>query len=458
MMKLICNLSFLFFISTSLAQSCGECLRIIKESELGKGITGFSLISVNSKETTCDFQGDFPLIPASTWKVPVAYYAYKTLGSDYRFKTELLYTGEILGDGTLTGDLIIRGGGDPSLGAPHYKGTSMTDVLDQLESAILKAGIKCIDGRVITDASIFRGESLCPTWPYQDIGNYYAAGSWGLNIHGNYVYLDFDLVSDTVPILIDVRPSVYNLSFNSELTFGPRGSGDQAYIYGAPLQSNRIIRGTLPKGIKKYTIKGSLPSPPTFLLHRFLKRLNRSNVQYTASAVYSTGSKLKGSSLLVIQSDPLKELLKFALKKSDNTFFESFFRLSANGAGYSESSKKMRDFFRKIFMNGRIEDGSGLSPWNRCSAEFLAKTVALASEEEAFIELLPNISETSLNSYVKLSRGNIKVKSGFITGVVSYTGLITRNDEKYAFAIIYNGVEEDSKKIRRAIGQVLSKI
>src|SRR5690606_16246330 len=86
------------------------------------------------------------------------------------------YTGKITAEGTLQGDIIITGTGDPTLGSWRYEQTKENNILSQWVNAIRATGIKKIEGSIISDDTAF-GTATIPTgWIWQDIGNYYGAG------------------------------------------------------------------------------------------------------------------------------------------------------------------------------------------------------------------------------------------------------------------------------------------
>jgi D-alanyl-D-alanine carboxypeptidase/D-alanyl-D-alanine-endopeptidase (penicillin-binding protein 4) len=95
-----------------------------------------------------------PLVPASNQKLPVAYGALALLGPGYRFHTEVVGTGALVGD-VWHGDVWLRGYGDPTL--------KSTD-LDALAREIAAWGIRRIDGAVIADESWFDTRRTAPGW------------------------------------------------------------------------------------------------------------------------------------------------------------------------------------------------------------------------------------------------------------------------------------------------------
>ncbi len=94
------------------------------------------------------------LVPASNQKLPVAYAALALLGPGYRFHTEVLGSGTLVGD-VWHGDLWLRGFGDPTL---------KTSDLDALAAEVAAWGIRRVDGAVIADESWFDARRTAPGW------------------------------------------------------------------------------------------------------------------------------------------------------------------------------------------------------------------------------------------------------------------------------------------------------
>ncbi|HUQ23812.1 MAG TPA: D-alanyl-D-alanine carboxypeptidase/D-alanyl-D-alanine-endopeptidase [Gaiellaceae bacterium] len=94
------------------------------------------------------------LIPASNQKLPVAYAALSLLGAGYRFHTEVVGSGTLVGD-VWRGDLWLRGYGDPTLEPAD---------LDALAADVASWGIRYVDGAVIADESWFDSRRVGPGW------------------------------------------------------------------------------------------------------------------------------------------------------------------------------------------------------------------------------------------------------------------------------------------------------
>ena len=94
------------------------------------------------------------LVPASNQKLPVAYAALALLGPGYRFHTEVVGSGTLVGD-VWHGDLWLRGFGDPTLEPSD---------LDALAAEVASWGIRRVDGAVIADESWFDARRTAPGW------------------------------------------------------------------------------------------------------------------------------------------------------------------------------------------------------------------------------------------------------------------------------------------------------
>ena len=94
------------------------------------------------------------LVPASNQKLPVAYAALALLGPGYRFHTEVVGSGSLVGD-VWHGDLWLRGYGDPTL---------LPGDLRALAAEVASWGIRRVDGAVAADESWFDARRTAPGW------------------------------------------------------------------------------------------------------------------------------------------------------------------------------------------------------------------------------------------------------------------------------------------------------
>ncbi|MEQ4531350.1 MAG: D-alanyl-D-alanine carboxypeptidase/D-alanyl-D-alanine-endopeptidase, partial [Mixta sp.] len=120
---------------------------------------------VGSSTPLVDYHSKQMALPASTMKVVTALAALLELGPDFRFRTTLESQGKV-DNGTLTGDLVARFGGDP---------TFSRQSLRNMVAALKKQGITHIQGNLVIDTSVFASHDKAPGWPWNDITECFSA-------------------------------------------------------------------------------------------------------------------------------------------------------------------------------------------------------------------------------------------------------------------------------------------
>lgn len=125
------------------------------------------VVSVNGRAVS-SWNGDVPVIPASTNKLLIAGAATEILGPDHRFTTSVVASAPV--DGVVGGDLYLVGGGDPLLAATGLPPAddaapaSATTSLDSLADAVVGAGITSIGGAVVGDGTRYDDQFVNPRW------------------------------------------------------------------------------------------------------------------------------------------------------------------------------------------------------------------------------------------------------------------------------------------------------
>jgi D-alanyl-D-alanine carboxypeptidase/D-alanyl-D-alanine-endopeptidase (penicillin-binding protein 4) len=450
----------------------GYIKRFINSEALKTSHVGIQVTSVRTGEIKAAYQGNKMFVPASTIKVLYTMAAIDQLGSDYRFETRISYSGEILEDGSLEGDLIIQASGDPSLGANRFSSSSdLNHLLSGIYKLLGKKGISCIDGQVVV-SNIGLSNPVSGDWLWEDVGNYYASGAWDFNFNENQYEVEFEVPKQNgqPTKLISISPRIPFLILDNQVVSGPHGSGDQAYIFGGPNNHRKIIRGTLPAGVGSYRIKGAIPNPPYnfgVILQNYLE----------AKGIFTTGVKTVKTvehmtkSLGVHRSPALIELVRACNNHSINLYSEAFGKalLAKNniiaGNQYPDS-----DHWSAIFKNYKIPDSDllltdacGLARTNLISPNamngFLINMVDRLGAD-LVLDILPqNGVEGSATDFIKDKKYSQRlwIKSGYVSGVLNYTGFFrdVQNDELYAFTIFTNNNKVRTAKVKEEIRKLL---
>lgn len=434
----------------------------------------------------CDEQRQ--LTPASVLKVVTTAAALELLGEEYRFPTSLEYTGEVAG-GVLKGDLYIKGSGDPSLGSAHIAASrenftpEQAPFISQWIDALKEAGISRIDGRIIADETAFDTEAISPKWLQEDIGSYYGAGSYGLNVFDNLysLHLASGAAGET-PRITGCEPEMPSLRFHNYMKAASVPT-DSAFIIGGAYADDRFLYGVVPANQSRRTIKGDIPDPPLFLARYLAKRIEQAGI--TVSGEEATTLRILGEDpgkgterrmLITTFSPTLRELVGITNERSHNLYADALLkavgnmrRPAARGEIISSFGKGVRELSTFWEEKGldvsplHIYDGSGLSATDRVSALFIADVLAYMATQspvaEAFRQSLPQAGrEGTVRNFLKGTplEGRTRLKSGGMSRVRSYAGYIRRDGQEYAVAVIVNNYNCSSREITRALERLLA--
>lgn len=408
------------------------------------------------------------MVPASTLKLFITAAALSKLGPEHRFRTKIYADGKISGD-TLKGDIVILGGGDPSLGSTIIRNSTPTaQVIASWADAVAGAGIKRVTGGVKADDLLFDGLPVPGSWPYEDLGNYYAAEASALSINDNQYRLCFrpGKKEGADAAVIRTEPPVKGLSFRNYMKTGPAGSGDNGYIYRAPGQYEAELRGTIPLGAKEFCIKGSLPEPALFTARLLEEALQKRGIKLGRKASLAEKSKpyKPQAGLIETHSYTIKDIVFITNKRSYNFYAEMLLRAIGGGNGsIGDGLSALKDFLKQAGIAAdsiKLADACGLSKNNQASAEALGKLLLYMKKSPVaadFENSLPVPGDEYTTGHIKrfcagtAADGKIKLKSGSLNGVRSYAGYIrTASGKTLAFSFIINNYQ--------ASGDVIDKL
>lgn len=450
-----------------------EVREIAGEPELRAALVGFCLVDLDAEPgTEAGYQMDAGLVPASTMKVVTTAVAAELLGPDYRFVTELQTTGGLGEDGSLDGDVVIRGGGDPTLAAEDLSPT-----FAKWKAALADAGVKSVKGRVVGDASVF-GTVLTPdTWQWNDLGNYYGAGACGLTVHKNLFHASFRTpsVGAQAPFT-GTSPKLPGHEFVNEMRVGSSGSGDNGYVYGDAYGKLFTFRGTVPAGSGTFTIKGALPDPASFCARTFSEHLNENEIpvagEPTTDRLLGIAGEEIGARKTIHEqgSEPLSSLLVTTNHQSDNLKAECLHRaigVKVKGDGStSAASAAIRDHWadQGIDMTGFfMGDGCGLSRANTVTPRQMTLMLyhaAKGAQFETFRASLPVAGRSGTLKSIgggSAAEGRIRAKSGTMDRIRNYAGYLeARSGKRYAFALFVTNYATDLSTVKAKIVRVWS--
>ncbi|MFT4152578.1 D-alanyl-D-alanine carboxypeptidase/D-alanyl-D-alanine-endopeptidase [Parafilimonas sp.] len=464
-MRIAFILLFTYFSFNAAAQNIAQKINaavntFLNNEQLKHAIVSLYVTDENGTKVYA-LNEEYGLAPASTQKIFTSIAALSLLGRDFTYKTEIGYTGNI-SNGNLNGDLIIKGYGDPTFGSWRYSNTKPASVLNFIVGSIKKAGINNINGNVILDDGAFSYQPLPGGYIWDDTGNYYGSGSWAINWREN----QYDLIlkpgkniGDTSTI-IKTSPAINVKAYSNFITTAQPNSGDNTILYLPPYSDNAFAEGTIPAGVKDFTVSGALPYAAGQLTTELDSSFQKNKMPIKGSII-SGDSFVKqyktiphAENIIATYSSPtLDSIVYWFLQKSINLYGECLLKTIA----YQEHNYGSTDFgvadLKKFWQqNGidsssvNISDGSGLSPQNRVTTHALVSALLYAKKQswfQSFYNALPLYN-------------NMKLKSGTISACRAFAGYHTASDgKKYVMAIIVNNYDAGKGNVTPKIFKVL---
>ncbi|MFP3591038.1 D-alanyl-D-alanine carboxypeptidase/D-alanyl-D-alanine-endopeptidase [Chryseobacterium sp. SIMBA_038] len=433
-------LSTQLIFAQNIAQKLDKATKDLMDSSGAVASNLSFYVSDESGNFIYEYQGNKGLSTASTQKIFTAGAALETLGKNYTYKTISSYSGTISG-GNLNGNLFISSNGDPTLGSWRYEAYKPENFKKKFIEAVKKSGITKISGDLIIDDSYFDHQTIPGGWPWDDLGNYYGAGVWGVNWREN----QFDININGTEFKNFSYP-LEGVKWLNDLKTG--GNSDQSLIFTAPHSDVALINGTLPAG-KMVTVSGSVPNPPLQLGVEVKDWLKESGIELSGKVVTNSQLELEGKQvlqaskaniILTYESPTLDKIVYWFLRKSINMYGETFIKTLGKEKKGDPSFKSgvayLKEFWKSKGINASMinfADGSGLSPQNYVSAKAEVQALLYAKKQAWF--------EAYYDGFPTQDNG-MKMKSGTMSDTKSFTGYHTSKEgKKYVFSIIINNYQ-----------------
>ena len=445
---------------------------ILADTTLTGTSYSFCFADAVTGEIIFSYDDDRNLSSASVMKLYPTSVALSLLGPCYRYTTTLWLYGDLnTKKGILEGDVVIIGGGDPALGSEYFT-EYYGNVTAGWVSALKAAGVKKVRGRVAAGESIYDFNPAPAGWAWGDLGQYYGAGVYDININNNEYKIYITGRAEGEAAVIDsVQDYGKDISLASYLLSS--GSTDRGYVYNAPYSRQAWVTGSVPAD-SSFTLRASIPDPPLALVKKLDAAMRKAGIVVDGEPgperVSAEGKKR--FSVATTLSPTLAEIVKVTNHESVNMYAEALrkhlgWEILGEGT-WNAGSAVIRQFLDSIGCEpyeAVILDGSGLSSNNNISALMTVRLLVHmynSSVSEAFISSLPMgaVSGTMKNYFRdEMFKGRVVAKTGTITSAKSFAGYFTTNSgRKIAFTTFANGFTVPSRKITDNMERVVREI
>ncbi len=472
-----------FFTSKAAsAQSANDRLRddldsLFSNTAFSNATFGVAIQSLKTGEYLYRRNDTKSLMPASNMKLFTTAEALALLGPDYHYETTLETFGTTIGH-TLSGNLILRGVGDPTFGArsPYFDSPN-GEVFPAWADSLRAKGIRRIEGTIAMDNSFFTGERYPDGWQLDDAPYYYATPITALSYNENQVSLDVaPATREGAParVMYSEGQPRFGVVHNHAVTGAPSAP---VTIDAERLLCSDTIRvtGTIPSFHPTVTEQTSVEYPEGYAAWSFRMALKKAGIRVSGKfrRLARSSKHPRVKMLASYLSPPVSAILRAMNKESDNLFAEMLFRTVAKVIGgegsWTRGITVMRKYLASIGIDTtciQFTDGSGLSRMDLVTADDILTVLrAMHSNpklDSVFYNSLPVMGvDGTLENRMKgtPAQGNVHAKTGSMTGVRSISGyLTTRDGEPIAFSILANNYTVPGSEIGKLEDEVLLRL
>ncbi|HEY3177076.1 MAG TPA: D-alanyl-D-alanine carboxypeptidase/D-alanyl-D-alanine-endopeptidase [Candidatus Polarisedimenticolia bacterium] len=433
---------------------------ILAGPELARAGLGMRVIEADTGRVVFSHNPEMPLKPASNMKVITSAAALSLLRPEYLFTTTFYASSRPATDGTVRGDLTIKGSGSPGLSGEQWW---------LMAREIRARGVTRIEGDLVGDDTWFDSLDRPDGWPTASEDAFYNAPVSALSA-------DFSAVTIVVrPTSEGSAPEVFLTPFSSFFKVVnravTRGASSNLRV-GRQFDGTRniiVVEGNISARSAPSVSYRAVEQPTLYALAAFREAAAKEGI--TIAGTDRRGAVPAGAvKIYEHESRPLSELVRTMNKLSNNYMAESFLKtLGAETAGAPGATDKgaaaLISFLRGLGVDTAslsIHDGSGLSHEDRLTAASLAAVLlAMYRDFESYPEFMSSLPIGGVDGTLDRrmvggpAQRRIRAKTGYLNGVSSLSGYaFTSQGKVLAFSILVNASGGDVWKVRRAIDRL----
>lgn len=439
----------------------------IYQEKFASALWGVKIVSLETGKVLFEHNSHKLFSPASNSKLYTVALGLDRLGPDYRIKTSLYAANLPNHWGTIKGDLIVYGRGDPCINARLHS-NNIYAALEPLVTAVVNRGVKRITGDIVADESFFYGPPYGSGWAWDDMEYYYGAEISALTINDNTLQVVVNpggKIGDPCKLIVVPATSFVCLS-NQTKTAAEKTK--RSIAFHRPLEENVIyVSGEMARDDSGYKEDITVHGPGALFGAFFKEALARKGIKVSGRVRASTSAqhapRLRSPAetnceLGSVESLPMSALAREIMKPSQNLYTDLLLdhigeqkrtpETSATTTSEELGIAELNRFLEEIgIQRGDVlfEEGSGLSRNNLTTPEATITLLQFMNKHaaaNAFIEGLPIAGvDGTLRNRMKgtAAAGNVRAKTGTLRWANSLSGYVTSAaGERLAFSIMLN--------------------
>jgi D-alanyl-D-alanine carboxypeptidase/D-alanyl-D-alanine-endopeptidase (penicillin-binding protein 4) len=380
---------------------------------------------------------DAQVNPASVSKLVTTFAALELLGPAFTWSTPIYFDGPVQG-GTLQGNLILRGQGDPKL---------VIERVWLLLRRVQALGVRHISGDIVLDRSAFE---LAPTDPAAFDGEPlrpYNAAPEALLLNFKSVVMTF--TPDGSQARLQVEPPLAGVAWPQTVPLATGECGDWRAALKADWSDPTKPRfaGAFPAACGERLWPLAFPDPASYAA-RLVAALWRESGGTLAGQVREGRVPAGLRPAAEWPSLPLAEIVRDVNKYSNNVMARQLFltlSLQQRGVGTAEGSRELlRAWWRERFGGEPplLDNGSGLSRDERITAQQLGQLLRAAWASPLMPELMASLPVSGLDGTLRRGRRNVglaHLKTGSLRDVAGVAGYVHgASGRRYVLVAIAN--------------------
>jgi D-alanyl-D-alanine carboxypeptidase/D-alanyl-D-alanine-endopeptidase (penicillin-binding protein 4) len=418
---------------------------LIAEARLD-GKVGFVVADANSGEVLEVHNPLTAMPPASVTKTITALYALNALGAKYRFQTCLLASAPI-NNGRLDGDLILVGGGDPTLD---------TKALAKMAAELKDLGLRKVTGRFLIYSDVLPAIfSIDPDQP--DHMGYNPAIS-GLNLNFNRVHFEWKRTAGGYDVTLDAPAGKFHPVVGiAKMKVVDRRVPVYTYANTGLADQWTVARGALGKAGSRWL---PVRKPELYAAEVFQIMAKAYGIDVPQARLSKT--EPRGELLVKLSSSELNDVLKDMLYYSTNLTAEvtglTASRVDGNGVRSLRASAGKMTVWAKAELGTRkakFVDHSGLGDQSRIAASDMVAVLVKAYASGVLLPILKKVPmRDRKGAVVENHPVKIRAKTGTLNFVSALAGYMTGPDGRDLAFAIFTGDLKRREKIRKTDDEI----
>jgi len=422
---------------------------LVNGSTASSADTSIEIVDLESGRVIAERNPHMPLAPASNMKLFTTAAAIDMLKPTFEVKTQVYMRGTVDPNGTLNGDVKVVGRGDPTIGGRFHDGDA-TEVLREWASDLKSAGVKTVAGDLIFEYGYMDTEYIHPTWPIDQLVNWYEAPVSAFSMQEGCVEVRVMPSRSGKPCVVQLEPPTSFLQVQSSCVTG-RGL---PFITRARNTNTIVIRGGVPARSGNTEVFVTVENPIQYFATVTNETFVRNGIRIDGKLVLTPRDARTDWKFVSEHSTPLNVLVYVINKKSQNHYAEQVLKMLAsekrNEGSWRAGTSLVTDWLTtKVGVpqgEFRPADGSGMSRDNRASANAfisLLRYMWRSPWREDFVSSMPYSGDPDSKFGNRLRQPpyarQVYAKTGYIAGVIGLSGYVHAQSGKvYAFSFLFN--------------------